>query len=224
MKIVGYVRVSTEEQHLGLQAQRQALEDWCAKNDHELIVTHEDHGVSGAAPVDDRPGLLRAIEDVRANEAGALLILRRDRLARDVVIAAVAERMVQSIGAKIVTTDGSSSIDGPEGQLMRTIIDAVAQYERALIRARVKSALAVKKAKGERTGDIPIGYSLSADGKTLVKDQKEQVAVKRIRSLRQSGKTLRQIADYLGKHGIPCRGRKWYPMTVKRVLDAHGAA
>jgi hypothetical protein len=58
---VGYVRVSTEEQVLGPEAQRVALARWAEGRGLQLVVVHEDRGVSGAAALDRRPGLLAAL-------------------------------------------------------------------------------------------------------------------------------------------------------------------
>jgi len=215
---IGYIRVSTEDQQLGPEAQRAQLIQYAEANGLTLAATFDDLGISGAAPVDDRPGLLQAIEAVKANQATILLVAKRDRLARDVVIAAVAERLLSKLGARIVSADGTANGDGPEASLMRSILDAFAQYERALIRARIKAALAVKKDRGERTGSIPFGYDLGPDGKTLRLNDKEQQAIKRMRTMRNNGKSLRQIAVYLTRHGYAPRGGRWHPTTVMRVL------
>jgi hypothetical protein len=64
-RVVGYVRVSTDDQTLGPAAQRGALERWCRANGAELVATFDDVGVSGAAPLDERPGLVTALDALR---------------------------------------------------------------------------------------------------------------------------------------------------------------
>jgi len=221
---IGYVRVSTDEQHLGPEAQRQQLEAYASRNGLELAEVHEDLGVSGAAPIDRRPGLMAAVGAIGERGAAVLLVARRDRLARDVVVAAFVDRLVEKAGARVATADGSANGTGPEAELMRSILDAFAQYERALIRSRIKAALDVKRSRGERVGDIPYGSALGADGKTLVMDRKEQQAVRRIRTMRANGHSLRSIARYLEAHGMKCRGKRWHPTTVMRVLRRAEAA
>lgn len=73
----------------------------------------------------------------------------RDRLARDVLTAAFVDRLCERAGARVDQADGTGNGTGPEAQFLRSVSDAFAAYERALIRARMKAALAVKKAKGE---------------------------------------------------------------------------
>ncbi len=56
-KVVGYVRVSTDEQALGPEAQKTALEAWCKAQGARLVAVCEDIGVSGATSLEKRPGL-----------------------------------------------------------------------------------------------------------------------------------------------------------------------
>jgi hypothetical protein len=70
---------------------------------------------------------------------------------------------------------------------MRNIVNAFAEYERALIRARTRAALAVKRGKGERTGEVPFGYRLAPDGLHLESLAAEQNIITAIRRLRGDG-------------------------------------
>lgn len=217
--VVGYVRVSTDEQHLGPMAQEEALHRWCKANGCELVAVHSDLGVSGAAGLDKRPGLMAALDALDAHGAGRLLVAKRDRLARDVVIAAMVERLVARVGAEVVAADGTGNGDGPEALLMRRIVDAFAEYERALIRARTRAALAAKKARGERVGSVPYGYRLAADGVHLEPEPAEQEALALIRRYRELGLSLREIGERLEARGIlPRSGKRWHPQTIKRAI------
>lgn len=215
---IGYLRVSTDEQHLGPQAQRDALEKWSKANGVTLVAIYEE-AVSGGADLDERTQLLAAIDALKEHGAGILLVAKRDRLARDTMLAAMIERLVERAGGRVASADGVGNGSGPESQLMRGIIDLFAQYERALIRTRTTAAMAVKKGRGERVGAIPFGSILGADGKTLVPHPGEMEVVHFITGLRASGMTLKGIADKLNADGISCRSGKWYVTGVVRVLD-----
>jgi DNA invertase Pin-like site-specific DNA recombinase len=218
---VGYVRVSTDEQALGPEAQREALNAWCEAHDCRLCATFEDIGVSGGTPVEKRPGLNLALDALSEHGAGVLLVAKRDRLARDVVVGAVAERLAERLGARILSADGTGNGDGPEAQLMRHLIDCFASYERALIGARTKAALRVKKAKGQRVGAIPYGYRLAKDGQNLEPDPVEQKVVKLVRRLRAKGKSLRAIAETLTRRGFKTRtGGYWHVQTVSNIAGS----
>ena len=222
-KVVGYLRVSTEDQNLGPEAQRAALERWCAANGATLVAVHVDHGVSGAAPLDKRLALMAALDSLATHGAGVLLVAKRDRLARDTMLAAMVERLAERHGARILTADGVGNGEGPEAMLMRGMVDLFAQYERALIRSRTKAALAVKKSKGERTGEVPFGYQAAVDGIHLEENPAEQTILATVRELRAAGLSIRAIAERLNVDGAPARDARWHATTVANVLNRMAA-
>ena len=230
MEAVLYIRVSTSEQHLGPQAQRDAAELWAKAAGVTIRDTFADHGISGGKglsglelDLDQRPALLQAIDSLQKGDV--LLVAKRDRIARDTILAGLIERLIARKGATIVSADGAGNGDGPEAQLLRNIINAFAEYERLLIKARTKSALAVKKSKGERTGQIPYGKRLDGDGRHLVDDAKEQRTILRIIGLAKQGLSRRAIANRLNTDGIPARGQPgrtkvgtWRHPIVGRII------
>jgi DNA invertase Pin-like site-specific DNA recombinase len=219
LKIIGYIRVSTSKQEIGPKAQRDQIELWCARQGFELVQTFEEK-VSGGVEFDDldkREALMAAIE---ALESGmALVVAKRDRLARNVASAGIIERLAERRGARVLAVDGVNNENSPEAQLMRTLIDAFAQYERALIRSRIVQALGHKKAKGERVGGVPYGKELAADGKTLVPSERDQKLVARIRRLYRGGMSVRAIAAKVTVEGYRSRsGAAVSKSTVGRLL------
>jgi DNA invertase Pin-like site-specific DNA recombinase len=214
---VGYIRVSTEDQALSPFGQRAALEAWCERNQATLTSVHEDLAVSGGSPLEDRAGLMAAMDALLDDGAGVLLVVKRDRLARDVMIAGMLERLVDANGATIVSADGMGNGVGPEAELMRNIVNVFAQYERALIRFRTKAALAVKRTRGERLGELPYGKRATPEGK-LEDDPNELRATARVLELRRAGTSIRGIAAQLNAEGVPARGSGWHKTTVERLL------
>lgn len=210
---------STDDQNLGPDAQRAALEAWATRNGVTLIAVHEDHGVSGATQLFERPGLLAAVEGLTTHDAGLLVAAKRDRFARDVVVASLIERAAADAGAIVRTADGSSDAVGPEGVMMRGIVDVFAQYEREVIKARTRAALAVKKTRGERVGEIPFGYRLSEDGVHLEEDAAEQAILALVRALHSEGRSQRGIAAELAARGLLSRvGRPFGKTQIARML------
>lgn len=223
-RVVGYVRTSTEEQSLGSEAQRAALERWCEAEGATLVAVHCDLGVSGAAPIEKREGLTAAIDALAEHRGGTFLAMKRDRLARDIVAAGMIERLVERAGARVRTTDGTGDGDGPEAALMRGIVDLFAQFERGLIRARTRSALAVKRSRGERVGSIPYGKRLAADGRHLEPEPTEQRAVALARELRAEGLTFAAVGRRLAADGLrPRSGQDWHTQTLRRIVGADSA-
>lgn len=205
-KVIGYVRVSTEDQNLGPEAQREVMERWCNVNGVELLSVFVDHGVGGGVEIDKRLELMKAIDALEDNEAGVLLVAKRDRLARDTMYAAMIERLVERKGGKVQSADGVGNGDTPEEMLMKGMIDCFAQYERAMIRGRTKAALGIKKSRGERLGQVPYGWKVGSDGVHLEKEENEQEVIKIVKELREEGISFNGICKMLEKMGIKPRG------------------
>jgi len=208
----GYLRVSTDAQAdsgLGLEAQRSAITAAAARLGLDLGDVFTDAGLSGALELEDRPGLFAAVNALKRGDV--LLVAKRDRLGRDVVAVAMLERLTARKGARIISAAG----EGTEGtdaasMLQRRILDAFGEYERLIIGQRTKAALKAKRDRGERAGNIPFGYSLNADGRTLDANADEQHVIGLLRELKAAGYTLRQIADELNRQGFTTRrGTAW---------------
>lgn len=219
---VAYIRVSTEDQTLGPDAQRAALTAWAQRAGVEIVAWFEDRGVSGVAAIDRRPGLLAAIDALAEHGAGLLAVAKRDRLARDVVAAAMIERMAERVGARVTSAAGEGEGDDPASKLMRTMIDAFAQYEAAIIKARTRAALQVKKTRGEVwNGSLPYGTTRAADGAHVEADADEAKVVAAIRDLAAAGWTCRAIAAELDRRGVVNRaGRPLHFTAVARIARA----
>lgn len=214
MKAVGYIRVSTEEQSEGQRAQADTIH-----SRFPLAQLFVDAGVSGASKLDKRPALLEAIGALESGDV--LVVAKRDRLGRDPFVVAMIESAVARKGGKIVSCAGEGTEgDDPASILMRRMIDAFAEYERLIIKSRTKSALAAKKRRKERVGQIPFGFRLAKDGFHLEEDPDEKKIIRKIYSLRRSGLSIRRISEVLNGDRTPARGKKWYPTTVARILKA----
>ena len=218
-KAIGYIRVSTTEQHLGPDAQRAAMDSWCAANGVELVAVYTDHGISGRAAIDKRPALIDAINAIAEHSAGVLLVQKRDRLARDITNAVLIDTMAAKNGAAVITTEGETSdANDPNSFLQRALKDVLAQYEALQIAARTRAALAVKKSRGERVGQVPFGHKLAADGVHLVEHDSEQRVIGLVQALRADGLSLRAITARLNDDDVPARGKKWHTTTVARLV------
>lgn len=184
-----------------------------------MLAWHLDQGVSGTTTIEGRPGLLAAFRDLEELEAGQLVVAKWDRLARDVIISATVERLAERVGAQVVSADGVGAGTGPEAILMRGISAALAQYERALIAARTSAALRALRARGQRAGEVPLGFALAEDLKTLLPNLEEQASIEVARRLREEGWSFRKIAGHLEAMGHRPRGVRWHAMTVSRMVQ-----
>lgn len=220
-RAIGYLRVSTAEQSgsgLGLEAQANAIGGAAKRLGLELVDMHTDAGVSGGLPLEQRPALVAALDALRRGDV--LIVAKRDRLGRDVLNVAMFERLAERKGARIVSAAGEGTdTNDPTSRLMRQIVDCFAEYERAIIRARTRAALAVKRGRGERVGGIPFGYQLAGDGRTLAPHALEQRALAVVRELRAAGASVRAIAEALNRRGFRSRtGRPWVHQSVHMLV------
>ena len=215
---VGYLRVSTDDQKLGPEAQRASIEAWAAREGVQIAAWHADQGISGASAIEARPALTAALASLREHRGGVLVVAKRDRIARDVVIAAMVERASAATGARLVSADGTGNGDSPADAFMRTVIDGAAAYERDLIRARTKAALAAKRAKGEKLGGrAPFGYQVRRYNGTKVLEPhaNEQAVISQVRAMRAEGVPLRTIVSRLSELGVTSRTGK--PLALTQV-------
>jgi DNA invertase Pin-like site-specific DNA recombinase len=233
MKVAGYVRVSTDRQAehgLGLEVQEQAIRRWAKKSGHRLVAVFRDEGVSGSNGVTQRIGLIDALAALKARDAAGLVVARLDRLARDLIIQEQLLAEVKRSGATpFSTAPGEAAYltddpDDPSRKLIRQVLGAVSEYERAMISLRLRTGRARKAEHGGFAyGSPPFGYTAN-DG-ALVPDPTEQHVIARMRELDAEGWTQREIATTLNREGHRTKqNRAWTRVTVGVVLRRQGAA
>lgn len=228
-KLAAYVRVSTDkqaEEGLGLEVQRHAIRAWAKEHGHRIALWCSDEGVSGSNGLDTRQGLLEALGALQGNSVGGIVVYRLDRLARDLVLQESLLAEIWRGGARLYSTsaaedaylDPNGADADPSRALIRQILGAVASYERAMIRLRLKSGKQRKGAAGGYIGGAPpLGFR--AEGKALVPDESETRTRKRVLALRSEGESLRRICEALSAEGFqPKRGGRWHPETVRKIL------
>jgi site-specific DNA recombinase len=220
-QVVGYLRVSTDEQAdsgLSLLAQRSRIEAYAAANGWELIEIFEDAGVS--AKTLERPALRAALKELRPGRA--LVALKLDRLTRSVPNLYELDALVSERGAEWATVAEHIDTSTATGRMMRTFIATIAEWERGIIAERTTSALAEKKTRRERLGATPLGYRTitGADGaKIVVEDEDEAQTVALVRAWRDAGAGLSEIARRLAAENRPTkRGGQWNATGVRNLL------
>jgi DNA invertase Pin-like site-specific DNA recombinase len=206
MRVIGYLRVSTDEQALsgaGLEAQRAAIAVECRRRGWQLVETLEDAGYS--AKDLKRPGVREALRALEAGEANALVVAKLDRLSRSMLDFAALMATAQKQQWALVALDCAVDTSTPAGEAMAHVLATFGQFERRLIGQRTREALAIKRASGVRLGRPP----------TV-----PQAIVRRIQRQRARGDSLRAIADALNRDGVPTAqgGAQWYAATVRGIL------
>ncbi|OHB56119.1 MAG: hypothetical protein A2Y07_01210 [Planctomycetes bacterium GWF2_50_10] len=223
MKAVIYARFSPRRNHEqceSIETQLELCRAYCTRQGYEIIGEFDDKVLSGDE--EDRPGLWNAIEALARD--CVLVVYRLDRLARSVYLSYIIEEAVKKHGAKIISISGEGTWqDSPEDELVRRILQALAEYERKVIAARTKAAMLRHQAAGRRMSDkTPYGCVRDPDNhKRLVADPTEQANIHYIIELKNKGYGYCRICRQLKSDGIPCRNRKWHHGTIKRILERH---
>ncbi len=206
MRVLGYVRVSTDEQSnsgAGFEAQRGAILAECERRGWELVELIEDAGYS--AKDLKRPGVQEALRALESGEATALVVAKLDRLSRSMIDFTRIMAEAQKQGWALVALDCAVDTTTPAGEAMAHMLATFAQFERRLISQRTRDALAIKKAEGVQLGRP----------RTMPDELRE-----RIRRMHAAGESLAAIARTLtAEHVATAQGGvRWYPSTVQAVL------
>src|SRR5262245_49767947 len=223
---IGYVRVSSEEQAdsgLGLEAQRQRIAAYCQMKGLDLAETFEDPGISAGKPLASRPAGSRLLATAKKSKA-VVVVAKLDRLFRSVADAASVIDDFDKRGIQLVSIGEGFDMTSPYGRAMAQMASVFAELERAMIRERTRSAMSVKRSRGERiSGHAPFGWDFGPGGR-LVENAREQKVIARMRLFRAEGLSYRGIATRLDGEGIPPkRGKRWIHTTIKSILARSAA-
>lgn len=221
MKAYGYCRVSTEGQAaegVSLEAQRERIKKWCNGNDIELVDVFEDAGLSGGR-ADNRPGLNQALDHVCKSKGNTLVIYSLSRMARSVKDTLTITDRLNKAQANLVSLSEKIDTSGAAGKMMYRMLAVLNEFERDLASERTMMAAAHKRGRNEVWSVAPFGKAVGADGKTLVDDAIEQVAILRVLQLRGEGRSIREVVGDMNAEGFPRRGGgRWHIASVQRLL------
>ncbi len=179
MRTALYARVSTSDKGQDPEMQLRELREFCQRRDWTISGEYVDVGVSGSK--DSRPELNRLVADAKRRKLDAILVWKLDRFGRSLkhLVNSLAE--FESLGVAFISLKESLDLTTPAGRLMFGIISAMAEFERDLIRERVRAGIANRRAKGFRVGRKPILLDAG-----------------RLATMRSDKKSIREIALTLG--------------------------
>lgn len=227
MKAICYVRCSTQEQAdsgLGLEAQAERIRAYCTMRNLDLLDIITDAGVSGGKPLASRDGGQRLLTMIRQRKADAVVMLKLDRMFRNAGDCLTTVETWEKAGVALHVVDlGGNAIDttSAAGRFMLVVLAGAAEMERNLTRERTRSAMAVKRANGQRVGTVPYGFDLADDRVTLAANETEQAVIRDIGAMRADGCTLERIADVLTERGVRTKtgkSRRWSHQAVGRIV------
>src|ERR1039457_5285877 len=176
MRAAIYARVSTKDQSCDMQMRD--LRAYCAARGFTIIREYIDIGQSGAK--DSRPELNELMADARKRKFDSVVVWRFDRFARSTKHLLLALEEFRSLGVQFISYQENIDTTSALGQALFTIVSAVAQLERDLIRERVNAGIRHARANGKKLGRPKSGVELE-----------------RILELKALGQSLREIAATL---------------------------
>ena len=178
-RAAAYVRVSTTDQNTGLQETE--LTEYCEHRGWRYRV-YRDAGQSGAK--DNIPALTEMMKGIRQRRVDVIVIWALDRLARSLKHLLTIAEECKTVGVDIVCLKQNIDTTLPAGRLTFQVLGAVAEFEREMLRERVKAGVAQARRFGKGIGRPALRYFSPRD-------------IEQVRSLRAPGRSVRQLARNL---------------------------
>ena len=219
MRVIGYTRVSTDEQAregISLDNQKTKIAAYCELNDLELVDIIEDAGKSGKDL--NREGMQSLLGMIKAGKIDAVVVYKLDRLSRRVRDTLSVMDLLEKKGIGFHSLTEKIDSKSAMGKFFLNIMASMNQWERDTISERTRDALQHKIRNGERAGQIPYGWAIGDDGKTLTENPQEQEVISLVRELHDKGHSYRAICRELDKEGYEPVGKTWHAKTIGSIL------
>jgi DNA invertase Pin-like site-specific DNA recombinase len=222
VKAVAYLRTSSAT-NVGAdkdsdKRQRATIASFAKAHGYTIAAEFYDAAVSGADPVDQRPGFKDMLALIAGNGVRVILVESPDRFARDITVQEVGHRMLKALGVCLIPTTAPDhfTTDTPTSKMIRQVLGVVAEFEKANLVAKLKAARDRKIAAGEKCG----GRKSHSEARPEVVELAKQLRRKRPKAGERS---LREISRELAKRGhFNHRGKPFAPMSVRNMLAQAG--
>jgi DNA invertase Pin-like site-specific DNA recombinase len=175
-----YVRVSTAEQETALQESE--LKEYCDRRGWNFVL-YRDHGQSGAKA--DRPALNALLSDMKKRKFDVVVVWALDRLARSLKNLLSISEECRTLGVDLVSLKQAVDTTLPAGRLTFQVLGAVAEFEREMLRERVRAGMAQARRAGKSVGR-PVKRNLLAS------------EIEKMKTLRSEGASIRKLAAEFG--------------------------
>lgn len=191
--------------------QAEAVEAY-AKGRHEIVESFYDAAVSGADPVDSRAGFSDLLAYCAAHGIGVVLVENASRFARDLAVQLTGHTLLRDRGIELVPVDAPTYFTDPSptAELVRQILGAVSQFEKAALVAKLRHARDRKRAASGR-----------CEGRRAVPDATIAEARRLARKSPKTGKrrSLRAIAAELATLGhVGAAGQPYHAGSIRHML------
>src|ERR1035441_8430212 len=184
MKSALYARVSTRDKGQDPEMPLPELREFAAKRGWQVVGEFVDVGVSGSK--DSRPQLDAMMRLAKARKLDIIVVWKLDRFGRSLRHLVDALEELKAVGCDFVSLRDNLDLTTPAGRMMFHVIGAMAEFERELIRERVRAGLAHARSKGQKLGRPKVRREHDPDAKV-------------IRKMRGEGQSYGEIAEALSR-------------------------
>ncbi|MGX5842682.1 recombinase family protein [Mesorhizobium sp. ArgA1] len=226
-KVVAYLRTSSAA-NVGAdrdseRRQREAVDCYARSAGLEIVETYYDAAVSGADPITARPGFSAMLERLLSNGLRAILVETASRFARDLIVQETGYEMLKARGIDLIAVDSPESFvtDTPTANLIRQVLGAVAEFEKAMLVEKLRGARERKRiTTGMKVGGRK-NYSEIEGGVEMI------ALAKKLHRYPVNGRrrTLAEIAEALENGGfLSSAGTRFTPTAISRMVASKGNA
>lgn len=192
--------------------QREAVASYAKGAKLDLVAEFYDAAVSGADPVDQRPGFVKLLDHCATHGVGIVLVENASRFARDLAVQLTGHALLRGRGIELVPVDAPTHFTDPTptAEMVRSVLGAVSQFEKASLVAKLKGARERKRAAtGRCEGRKPVPAEVVAHARRLAR-KNPRTGTKR---------SLREISTELAKLGhVGPSGAPYFPGSISAML------
>ena len=200
-----------------IKRQRAAVTSYAKTNKVRIVEEYNDPAISGTDPVQARPGFAALLDRIAGNGIDLLLVESPDRFARDLGVQIAGHDLLKTLGVELVPVSCPDHFreDTPTARLIRDVLGAVSQFDKAQTVAKLKAA---RDRKSQELGRYVAGRQPPPDETVaLAKRLARKPRLGRRRSLRWIGEELARLGHTTMKGGEPT-GNAYGPDAVARML------
>ncbi|MGV7219587.1 recombinase family protein [Bradyrhizobium sp. UFLA05-112] len=211
---IGYTRTSSAA-NVGADKdsvvrQRKAVQAYANRAGYKIVAWFDDPAVAGSDTIDTRPGFMAALEMIAGNGVRTIIVETANRFARDLIVQETGWKRLNAEGVALIAADSPDQFvdDTPTAVLIRQILGAVAQFDKAMTVAKLRGA---RERKRRRTG-------AKVEGRKSWAERKPEM-VQEAKRLQAANLSLREIAAELARLGhVNENGATFSASSVKSML------
>jgi DNA invertase Pin-like site-specific DNA recombinase len=213
---IGYTRTSSAanvgDDKDSVTRQRKAIQTYANRAGYRIVAWFDDPAVTGSDTIDSRPGFMAALEMIAGNGVRTIIVETANRFARDLIVQETGWKRLNADGVTLIAADSPDQFvdETPTAVLIRQILGAVAQFDKAMTVAKLRGA---RERKRRKTGEKVEGR------KSYAEVNPEMVVLARKLSEQRPRLSLRQISARLSAAGYRTpKGNPYSASAVQSML------